>query len=829
MPAAAPIELIVHIGDGKTGTSAIQRMLRSHPDSLARARTRYLGLMLEHGFGKRHAWQDPARIEAFHALPDAQAVSELQQALAETLDGARAAGLTRLIWSNESLFHRGASTIAALAQLDEGVRIRVVVYVRRHDAWARSAFLQWGLKHKTYEGPVRDFAAWKANRRFHLMPRLSPWESAFGPVLSIRNFDVLDDVALDFCRIAGLDPVQFTTDRRNQTPSNGELALRALFNDAIAERALPSRFDQTMDADTIDFDRGMQTWLQAKLPSPEALAGIVEDCASDRAQVNALLGASGQSGLDDTALDPGAARLDPDKLICALYQIVVGQALRLDRLEQQLRAPAPLPTPAPALSTPALADPIPPGVAETLAPGRGYFGVQRSDCLQLALSGPVVGLRLELSRGPEFLNLRGIECLVADEVVPLDALGAHATQSSIAREDPGYGPEHLLQMKGIHTAADERPWWEVRFDDAHHFDTVRIYNRGDGWSRRARALRVLALRPDGSAECMYDGYGDARVRAAFGAACQAAEMTQPSHWPTDATAAGQQRAALLAPIAARVAAGGLALDAVDWRALAPLLPLWGTSEPTDADWTLVAAMLLAQQRSRLGTGLATLSGLLDRRSRLLRLEAEINRLATPLRIGPFMLTRHGLRRQGMLRLDPDRYQRHLAAVIATLETLGGEPMLAYGTLLGAVREGAFLTHDDDVDILYVARGASRDEVVAEDLPRVAAALEAQGFRIHLLLPHNLNMHVVDPATGAVVDVFPCWRENGGMRLHMEAMQLRALEVGVFLPRSTVVLGDAKLPAPARPDAFLEARYGEDWRVADPYFEWPWTLQQEAGS
>ena len=43
------------------------------------------------------------------------------------------------------------------------------------------------------------------------------------------------------------------------------------------------------------------------------------------------------------------------------------------------------------------------------------------------------------------------------------------------------------------------------------------------------------------------------------------------------------------------------------------------------------------------------------------------------------------------------------AVIEALRSAGVEPFVAYGTLLGAVREGAVLGHDSDADLGYVSR------------------------------------------------------------------------------------------------------------------------------
>src|SRR5690606_35734267 len=75
------MEVVVHVGDGKTGTSAIQRMLREHTSQLVADGTLYLGLMFEFAPVKMYPWQKPGMIEAFHRLPADQAIAELGRLL----------------------------------------------------------------------------------------------------------------------------------------------------------------------------------------------------------------------------------------------------------------------------------------------------------------------------------------------------------------------------------------------------------------------------------------------------------------------------------------------------------------------------------------------------------------------------------------------------------------------------------------------------------------------------------------------------------------------------------------------------------------------------
>ena len=102
----------------------------------------------------------------------------------------------------------------------------------------------------------------------------------------------------------------------------------------------------------------------------------------------------------------------------------------------------------------------------------------------------------------------------------------------------------------------------------------------------------------------------------------------------------------------------------------------------------------------------------------------------------------------------------------------------------------------------------------------------RGFRVVNLLPNSLNMHVIDSRNGAVMDVFPCWEEQERLCMHMESMKIRGIDPAIVYPSGTLSLLGRTLPAPADPEAFLQERYGDGWRVSDQFFEWPWPLKQE---
>lgn len=820
-----PFEFIVHVGDGKTGTSAIQRTLREHPSELAAAGVAYLGLMLERAPVRIHGWQAAARIEAFHALGEARGAAELAEVLRACVAPLRGQGLRRAVLSNESLFGRSAACIAALQRLrEDGHAVRVVAYVRRHDAWARSAYVQWGLKHKTYTGPVRDFASWAAARKFALAPKVAPWRSAFGRDFHLRNFDAVPDTAADFLAWLGLAPDRFATVRRNEAPSPEELALRALFNHRQEGRSQAARFTRLFDSEKVDFRQSLAPWLESLVPTAPQLQAIAEAQAGDRGRIDAILAEGGQPPMETAPLAHADLVLDQDRLASALFQLVSRQALRLEQLEARVAA---LERPAAAVTGEARADDVPgdPAVAAALAPALGYFGPLASDCLEVAVGADVRAVRLSLDEArPTFLNLRSLELVRGGKAIGVPG-GTTASQSSVADNQPRNGPDSLLAGTGIHSAAERAPWWQASFATPVPVDALRIFNRGDGWGSRSRTLRV-EVDEGGGWRCVHHGQAPAALARTVGHAWSLAGRPGTVAWPATAGAAVALRGELLAAIAARLRDRRLGLQDIDWRALVPMLGVWEEREPGADEWTLVAGFLLAQQRGKGGTSIKAFSLLLNSQARLQRLQAEINALAGVLGLGGFMLTRHGVKAEGMLRRDPARFIDHTCAVLEALGDLGRQPVLAYGTLLGAVREGDFIAHDDDIDLLYRARGGNRAEVEA-DLAALQQSLRARGFKVVSLLPNSLNMHVIDARNGAVMDIFPCWEEEGRLRMHMESMKIRGIDPGIVYPPGTVRLRERTLPAPANPEAFLQERYGDGWRVSDQFFEWPWPLRQEA--
>lgn len=159
----------------------------------------------------------------------------------------------------------------------------------------------------------------------------------------------------------------------------------------------------------------------------------------------------------------------------------------------------------------------------------------------------------------------------------------------------------------------------------------------------------------------------------------------------------------------------------------------------------------------------------------------------------------------------------LETVLGLLEEQGLAAFPAYGTLLGAVREGTFLGHDNDADVGYVSEHTHPIDVIRES-HRVQRAVERQGYATSRHSGGAFKIDVPD-VDGSVrgLDVFGGFLTDGHLALLGEIWA--PYERAEIFPLGTVTLDGRSLPAPADPERLLAETYGPGWRVPDPAFRY----------
>jgi hypothetical protein len=164
--------------------------------------------------------------------------------------------------------------------------------------------------------------------------------------------------------------------------------------------------------------------------------------------------------------------------------------------------------------------------------------------------------------------------------------------------------------------------------------------------------------------------------------------------------------------------------------------------------------------------------------------------------------------------------RAIDTVLDAIRSAGIEPFLAYGTLLGAVREQKFLGHDSDADVGYVSDYSHPVDVVRESF-QLQRAVHERGFSTYRYSGGAFRIDVVE-GDGVVrgLDVFSGFLDDAadGTRLYQMGEIGTPFRREWVHPLTTCTLEGHTFPAPAVPERWLEAAYGPSWAVPDPAFK-----------
>lgn len=147
-----------------------------------------------------------------------------------------------------------------------------------------------------------------------------------------------------------------------------------------------------------------------------------------------------------------------------------------------------------------------------------------------------------------------------------------------------------------------------------------------------------------------------------------------------------------------------------------------------------------------------------------------------------------------------------------LARAGARPFLVDGTLLGAVREGSLMAHDKDVDL---------GVFIESWRPECVTAMQRAGFEHRRTFGSaERGLELSFRRRDLKLDVFMYYLD-GDVRYHAAWPKGQApirYDYQAF-DLAPIALAGREFMAPADPEAFLVAKYGEDWRV--PVAEWDW--------
>lgn len=186
---------------------------------------------------------------------------------------------------------------------------------------------------------------------------------------------------------------------------------------------------------------------------------------------------------------------------------------------------------------------------------------------------------------------------------------------------------------------------------------------------------------------------------------------------------------------------------------------------------------------------------------------------------------HLLGRTGLVQLSKSLDEAWQSAVGSLYETMralladefGYDLFITYGTLLGAIREGSFLGHDNDYDASFVSSATTGPEA-ADELVTIAKVLIAKGYRVGAM---GGGLHVNDPAEpDHRIDIFHVYFDADGVLQHPFGYAGdKQVTTADWNGTGEIDFVGRKALVPVCAEELLATFYGDDWRLPKTGFNW----------
>jgi hypothetical protein len=230
-------KLIIHIGVGKTGSTAIQNSLVANEKLLREKKIFYCGFNFERTHLKEN-WMSEGRSLLLESFPSHIRRYGFSKVFDQLVNDTNTHNYETFIVSNESYSDLPdiLSDLLFCAKIFFH-EIIIASYIRNPQQWLESAYLQWGIKNKTYSGEIKKFSEWVFDASPNPYKNIIIIKNYAEEYLQIFNYDTIPDVTSHFFKKILLikNKIILNNEKNNPSANSVEAFFRRVFNNKFED------------------------------------------------------------------------------------------------------------------------------------------------------------------------------------------------------------------------------------------------------------------------------------------------------------------------------------------------------------------------------------------------------------------------------------------------------------------------------------------------------------------------------------------------------------------------------------------------------------------
>jgi len=132
----------------------------------------------------------------------------------------------------------------------------------------------------------------------------------------------------------------------------------------------------------------------------------------------------------------------------------------------------------------------------------------------------------------------------------------------------------------------------------------------------------------------------------------------------------------------------------------------------------------------------------------------------------------------------------------------------YGTLLGMIRDDDFIGWDTDIDMAYISKYHTNEEVL-DEFNKICKFLEEKQLLLYRIKTAS-HLHVWSPNKGLRIDLWISWIDNNG-KYHLVWTIAGEMDSSIILPFKTIEFKNQTFNLINQPEKYLDEAY-HNWKT-----------------